>query len=246
MSPPPLTARLVRPVRVKRRLAVRYGADFPLLGAGFTANVSMHGLAIFGSSVHNPGTSIRVDLRLPGNVACRIEGRVAWALRGSAAIQLPNQLGLEIVRADESYYRFLMSIPGFGPDASPAKAEPQPPREAPAPRTVSPAPVVPVQPEALRPRAERRGVTLPFHFGEARALFLAGVVLNVSQGGLCFRSNRVVEVGTCLQFAAESPAGPFAGAGTVIWSRADARTDRHGLQLTQVDEGWYRYLVHVS
>ncbi len=110
---PPLHARISRALRVRKRIALRYGQNYPLLGSGFTTNLSSQGLAIAGSSLHWPGTPVNLELHLPGEGVCLLGGRIIWAMRGAPAIRQPNMLGVAITRADEAFYRYLLAVPGL-------------------------------------------------------------------------------------------------------------------------------------
>ncbi len=225
-------SRVARTQRIKKRIAVRYGPAYPLLGTGFTTNVSPRGLAMSASSVFKPGTTLVLELRLPGEDLIRVGGVVAWALRGAPAMGLPSTLGVEITGADESFFRFLGKLPGFDGDRAAASA--------------SPGGSAAGSSRGVRTRADRYASELPFRFGTTSALFLTGRLLNVSASGLSFRATGRIPVGTPLHFAADWPGGSLQGTGVVLWTRTLAGEQVHGMRLTQATETWFRHLRQLS
>jgi hypothetical protein len=108
-------------------LAVRFGLRETRLGTGFTTNLSARGLGIATHAIHPIGTRLNLELSLPSGDKCQVEALVAWAQRGVAQFRTPGGMGLQIIWADESYFRLiadLMTADRASPPTGSPKIEP--------------------------------------------------------------------------------------------------------------------------
>jgi hypothetical protein len=113
-------------------VSVRFGTSLELHGVGFTTNISSRGLGVSALVVHPAGTRLRFELKLPGDEFCRLEGVVAWSMRGISALQVPGSMGIRLDSADEAFFRFLASQPVDVEEAGGPKSTPTQPAAAPS------------------------------------------------------------------------------------------------------------------
>jgi hypothetical protein len=114
-----LKQKQARANRVRKRLAIRFGAKDTHTGTGFTTNISARGVGVVTHAVHPRGTKLNMELTLPGGDRCRVECVVAWAQRGVAQFRTPGGMGLRVTWADENYFQFIAHVMGteFLPDS---------------------------------------------------------------------------------------------------------------------------------
>ena len=212
-----------RATRYRKRVAVQFGAQ-RLTGGGFTTNVSTWGMSLAAPSLHLPGTSLQLEARLGDGQPAMMTVIVTWARRGSAALGVPNTMGLRIVTADQRWLSFVASL------------------DKPA------APLARGRTEASGRVLGRYGVDWPVRLGLGEKLDKSGQTIDVSAMGLSMSSTMVASVGTRLFFEVTLPEGtavrcegqvvraarsPGAGAGAVAMA----------VRLIRADERWYREVL---
>ncbi|HET9481662.1 MAG TPA: PilZ domain-containing protein [Candidatus Polarisedimenticolia bacterium] len=84
--------------RYRKRVEVRYGPDEPSQ-TGYSGNISSTGIMIRTTRVFAPGTTLTLELKLPGGTV-RARGRVRWAREGSVTLLSTGRVGMGVTLID--------------------------------------------------------------------------------------------------------------------------------------------------
>ncbi len=85
-----------KPLRKKKRLKVRFGAEYPKRVA-FTGDISTGGMYLITGQPERPGTKLLIEVSLPDEQKVVVCGRVCWAKKVPPnLIRLANKAGMGI------------------------------------------------------------------------------------------------------------------------------------------------------
>lgn len=97
-----------QPTRMKKRIKVRFGIDYPKRVA-FTGDLSMGGLYIITGQPERPGTRLLVEIILPDGEEVIVFGRVCWAKKVPPnLIRVANKagMGVQLLKYDAGEEQF--------------------------------------------------------------------------------------------------------------------------------------------
>lgn len=85
-----------QPARLKKRVKVRFGVDYPKRVA-FTGDLSLRGLYIITGQPERPGTRLLIEIILPDGEEVIAFGRVCWAKKVPPnLIRVANKAGMGV------------------------------------------------------------------------------------------------------------------------------------------------------
>ena len=96
--------------RARRRIQVRYGEEKPVRMA-FTEDVHREGIFLKTAQPLRPGTSLCLELTLPGQGIVSVQGQVQWARKVPAnLIRVAKKRGMGTRSVPMTRYRDLLTV----------------------------------------------------------------------------------------------------------------------------------------